>query len=48
MKKYYKYIVWIGGVDEYFTNYTAAKKCYDYWIEEEYDDVVIEKIEEKK
>lgn len=21
----YKYIVWIGGVDEYFKNYTDAK-----------------------
>ena len=22
----YKYIVWIGGVDDYYTNYTDAKK----------------------
>ena len=43
----YKYIVWIGGVDEYFTNYTDAKRNYDHWIDNGYDDVVIEKIEEE-
>ena len=44
----HKYIVWIGGVDEYFTNYTDAKKCYDYWKEKNYDQVVIEKIESEE
>ena len=39
-----KYIVWIGGDDEYFTNYNDAKKCYDYWKSKNYDKVVIEKI----
>ena len=43
----YKYIVWIGGVDEYFRNYTDAKRNYDHWIDNGYDDVVIEKIEEE-
>jgi hypothetical protein len=40
-----KHIVWIGGVDEYYTNYTDAKRDYDYWIDNGYDDVVIEKVE---
>ena len=33
-KKYYgwKYIVWVGGVDDYYTNYLDAKKAYDEWI----------------
>lgn len=43
----YRYIVWIGSVDEYFTNYADAKKCYYYWKQKKYDDVVIEKIEER-
>jgi hypothetical protein len=38
----YKYIVWIGGVDDYYTNYTDAKKSYDNWITKGYDDVCIE------
>ena len=44
----HKYIVWIGGIDEYFTNYTEAKKCCDYWKQKKYDDVVIEKIESEE
>jgi hypothetical protein len=40
----YKYIVWIGGVDDYYTNYKKAKKHYGEWIEKGYDDVYIEKI----
>ena len=48
-KKYYgwKYIVWVGGVDDYYTNYLDAKKAYDEWIAQGYDEVIIEKIEEK-
>jgi hypothetical protein len=48
-KKYYgwKYIVWVGGVDDYYTNYLDAKKAYDEWIEQGYDNVILEKIEEK-
>jgi hypothetical protein len=38
----YKYIVWIGGVDDYYANYTNAKRDYDNWIKEGYDDVYIE------
>jgi len=38
----YKYIVWIGGVDDYYTNYTNAKRDYDNWINKGYDDVYIE------
>ena len=47
-KKYYgwKYIVWVGGVDDYYTNYLDAKKAYDELIAQGYDDVIIENIEE--
>jgi len=41
----HKYIVWIGGIDEYFTSYYDARKCYDYWKSKNYDDVAIETIE---
>ena len=42
-----KYIVWVGGVDDYYTTYEKAKEHYDEWIEKGYDDVILEKIEEK-
>jgi len=42
----YKYIVWVGGVDDYYTNYKDAKKDYDDWISKGYDQVSIVKINE--
>ena len=45
MKKIdWKYIVWVGGVDEYYTTYEKAKEHYDEWVELGYDDVFIEVI----
>ena len=44
--KEWKYIVWVGGVDDYYTNYLDAKKAYDKWIAQGYKDVIIERIEE--
>jgi len=41
----YRYIVWVGGVDDYYVNYNEAKKDYDKWIDQGYDEVVIEEIE---
>ena len=38
----YKYIVWVGGCDDHYTTYERAKKHYDKWIEQGYDDVYIE------
>ena len=42
----YKYIVWVGGVDDYYTNYNDAQRDADEWKDKGYDDVVIERIEE--
>tara|TARA_R100000781_G_C4038180_1_gene113033 strand:- start:189 stop:386 length:198 start_codon:yes stop_codon:yes gene_type:complete len=42
----WKYIVWVGGVDDYYTTYEKAKEHYDEWIAKGYTDVVIERIEE--
>ena len=41
----YKYIVWIGGCDDYFVFYEDAKRNYDYWISKGYNDVILEKID---
>lgn len=43
-KNKYNYIVWIGGVDNYYIYYDDAKKDYDNWINQGYNDVIIEKI----
>jgi len=45
--KRYNYVVWVGGVDNYFINYSDALRDYNYWISKGYDDVVLEKIKEK-
>tara|TARA_Y100001970_G_C13734862_1_gene603301 strand:- start:257 stop:430 length:174 start_codon:yes stop_codon:yes gene_type:complete len=42
----WKYIVWVGGVDDYYTTYEKAKEAYDMWDELGYDELIIEKIEE--
>jgi hypothetical protein len=41
----YKYIVWVGGVDDYYKNYEDAKRDYNEWIAKGYDDVQIEELE---
>lgn len=38
----FKYIVWVGGVDDYYINYLDAKRDYDNWINQGYNDVCIE------
>tara|TARA_R100000988_G_C3862891_1_gene100117 strand:+ start:367 stop:540 length:174 start_codon:yes stop_codon:yes gene_type:complete len=42
--KQWQYIVWVGGVDDYYTDYKKAKEHYDQWIKQGYDDVILEKI----
>jgi hypothetical protein len=38
----WRWIVWVGGVDDYFLNYEDAKESYDEWIDAGYDFVKIE------
>ena len=40
----WRYIVWVGGVDDYYTDYERAKEHYDEWIAKGYDDVTIQEI----
>ena len=40
----YKYIVWVDGCDDYYTNYNDAKRDADEWIAKGYDDIIIEQI----
>ena len=40
----WRWIVWVGGVDDYFLNYEDAKESYDEWIDAGYDFVKIEEI----
>lgn len=42
----FKYVVWVGAVDDYYTTYKRAKEHYDEWIEKGYDQVVLETMEE--
>ena len=42
MMSKYKWIVWVGGVDDYYVHYVDAKRDYDDWIDKGYDNVIIE------
>ena len=44
----WKYIVWVGGCDDYYVDYEQAKKHYDEWIDKGYDDVILEEIKDEK
>lgn len=35
----WNYIVWVGATPDYYVNYKDAKRAYDEWIDEGYDDV---------
>ena len=43
----YKYIVYVGGCDDFYTTYERAKKHYDEWIEEGYDDAHLVEISDE-
>ena len=44
----FKYVVWVGGVDDYYTNYDRAKEHYDEWIEQGYDQVILFDLQNNK
>ena len=44
----WKYVVWVGACDDYYTTYERAKKHYDEWMEKGYDDVVLLKLENEQ
>tara|TARA_B110000211_G_C13866764_1_gene459029 strand:+ start:109 stop:366 length:258 start_codon:yes stop_codon:yes gene_type:complete len=41
----WRYIVWVGGVDDYYKTYNKAKEAHDEWVAKGYDDVIIELID---
>ncbi len=43
-----KYVVWVCGVDDYYTDYERAKEHYDEWIDQGYDDVVLLELKPNK
>ena len=42
----WRYIVWVGGVDDYFLNYKDAKESAQEWTDAGYDFVEIQEIAE--
>mgnify|MGYP003155506840 FL=1 len=43
----WRYIVWVGGNDDYYKDYKDAKRDADEWRDKGYDDVIIEEIIKK-
>jgi len=46
--KGWRYIVWIGGVADYYTTYERAKEHCDEWIKKGYEDIKIKKLKRNK
>jgi len=46
-KNEYKYVVWVGGIDDYYTTHKRALGDYNEWVEKGYDDVQLLKFKEK-
>lgn len=42
----WRYIVWVGGVDDYFLNYEDAKESAKEWTDAGYDFVEIQELSE--
>ena len=42
--KGWRYVVWVGGCDDYYVDYSRAKEHYDEWIEQGYDGVQLMKL----
>ena len=47
MSKGWRYVVYVGGCDDYYVDYSKAKEHYDEWIEQGYDDVHLMKLKEE-
>ena len=43
-KNGWRYIVWVGGVDDYYVNYKDAKRDADEWKDKGYDGIYLEEI----
>tara|TARA_R100000458_G_scaffold43513_1_gene41418 strand:- start:212 stop:397 length:186 start_codon:yes stop_codon:yes gene_type:complete len=43
----WRYIVWIGGVDDYYVYYKDAKRDADKWKAKGYTDVIIERLKKE-
>ena len=43
-KNGWRYIVWVGGVDDYYKRYEDAKRDYDEWKDKGYDGIYLEEI----
>ena len=44
----YKYIVWVGDIDDHYDNYQQAFEALEDWVEKGYDDVILETVPENK
>lgn len=39
----FKWIVWVGDTPNYFVHKEDAQDCADSWVEQGYDDIIIER-----
>ena len=41
----WRFIVWVGGNDDYYKNFSRAQMDYYNWVAKDYDDVVLTEIQ---
>ena len=41
----WRFIVWVGGNDDYYKNFSRAQMDYHNWVAKDYDDVVLTEIQ---
>mgnify|MGYP003126847465 CR=1 FL=1 len=46
-KNGWRYIVWVGSVDDYYVNYKDARRDADEWKDKGYDNVLIEELSKR-
>ena len=45
-QKGWRYVVWVGGIDDAFVHYQDALDNYNSWTKQGYDDVILSKLNE--
>jgi len=40
----YNYIVWVGDIDDYYVDLDRATEHFEEWLEQGYDEVILEEI----
>jgi hypothetical protein len=46
--KHYRWVVWVGDIDDHYKDYDRAINDYNEWLDKGYDDVSIHRYSEQE